>query len=111
MATNAERFKTVEERTLEFNRVCKCDCENCKIFEMKNYQHNISCPFVWLEMEAEEEKPLPCPFCGSEVEIGHPPISSKYYIQCTKSGCVVKPITKSYNSKEEAIAAWNKRIS
>ena len=109
MATNAERFKTVEERTLEFNRACKGDCENCKIFEMKNYQHNINCPFVWLEMEAVEEKPLPCPFCGSEVEIGQLN-SSEYYIQCTKSGCAVKPVTKTYNSKNEVIAAWNRRV-
>lgn len=52
--TNAERFKTVEERTLGFNRACKGHCENCKIFEMKNYQHNLNCPFVWLEMESVE---------------------------------------------------------
>lgn len=64
---NFEKFKTAEKRLKAFeewcknNRtqisgpICKIDMENCFL-----------CQFAWLDLEAEEEKILPCPYCGKE---------------------------------------------
>ncbi|MCQ2300589.1 MAG: hypothetical protein MJZ81_10755 [Bacteroidales bacterium] len=60
--TNAEAYKTAEERARAFNNYCdKCSDSHgdCKPHIQCHY-----CHFAWLDLEAEEE-PLPCPFCGS----------------------------------------------
>ena len=59
-------------------------------------------------MEAKEEKPRRCPFCGSEVDIGKV-TANEFYIHCTNSDCGVQPKGKAHYSKEKAIEAWNKR--
>ena len=111
--TNAEKFKTAEERTLEFNKACKGKCSTCKIFEAKKHRHETNCPFVWLEMKADVEMPLPCPFCGSRAherchirDDGRP---HKYSIECGNPNCRISPDTYYYETRDEAIAAWNKR--
>lgn len=105
--TNAEKFKTALERTNQFNKACKGECTDCKIFEAKKYQHTMNCPFVWLEMEAVEAEPLPCPFCGSEIEV----IVNEdlYKIECNNSECICSSSTRYFSNKDDAIEAWNKR--
>lgn len=113
--TNAEKFKTAKERTIAFNKYCKCNCADCKTFEAKNHQHTLNCAFVWLEMEAAKEKPLPCPFCGSAAVVRHNIHDDgqphEYYVECGDPNCKISPRTYSYvyKSKDEAIAVWNKR--
>lgn len=58
---NGEKYKTAEERVKAFGKWChstsRSDCykfENCE-----------TCAFSWLDMEAGEEKSMPCPFCGN----------------------------------------------
>ena len=74
--TNGEKFKTAEERAKAFTKWCeekqktaigkvaKHECSDCPLDE-----RTPCCFFFWLDLEAEEEKPLPCPFCGREVSV------------------------------------------
>ena len=62
------------------------------------------CEFAWLALEAEEEKLLPCPFCGGEAEAvsamyGHKLEGAR--VRCT--GCWA--ITPVCMGKSKAIAA------
>lgn len=64
--TNEQKYKTAEERVRAFYEWCrKRDCESC---ELKSFRKSVGdfliCPMHWLTLEAEEEKPEPCPFCG-----------------------------------------------
>ena len=97
--TNAEKYKTANERLTAHYKMCennKCNCSGVAL-----------CVLRWLEQEAEEEKPLPCPFCGSEACI----ISGTkdHYIVCRNDDCAAALIARSFSSAEEAIAAWNRR--
>lgn len=70
--TNAEKFKTADERARALTKWCagkqktaigkvaKHECSDCPLDE-----HAPCCFFFWLDLEAEDEKQLPCPFCGS----------------------------------------------
>lgn len=111
--TNYEKFKTAKERTIEFNKFCKGKCKDCKIFAAKKDQPISNCTFVWLEMEADEEKLLPCPFCGSEDDVK---VFSRifngyklYWIRCDNGNCPVHAETATFKTRDETIAAWNKR--
>lgn len=60
---NSEKFKTADERARAFRSYCdggaaqgaykKCLDRRC-----------IECALKWLDLEADKERPLPCPFCG-----------------------------------------------
>ena len=112
--TNSEKFKTVEERTIEFNKFCNGKCKGCKILAAKKDQPTLNCTCVWLEMEADEEKLLPCPFCGSEDDVKvFSRISSGYKlygIRCENRYCLVNAETVTFKTKDKAIEAWNRRV-
>lgn len=56
----------------------------------------------WLD-EEHVEKPKPCPFCGSEnINVS----KTAHYVEC--NDCNVE--TMCYNTEEEAIEAWNRRV-
>ena len=57
--TNAEKFTTAEEREIAFNKWCKTQQHDCP-----RGSKCLRCMFHWLDLEAEDEKQLPCPFCG-----------------------------------------------
>lgn len=111
---NSEKFKTAKERTIEFNKVCNGKCYDCKIFAAKKDQPISNCTFVWLGMEADEEKLLPCPFCGSENDVKvFSRISSGYKlygIRCENRNCLVNAETVTFKTRDEAIATWNRRV-
>lgn len=76
---NIYKYKTVEERASAFQEWC------CKTKYDHECEDSISCDechFEWLELEAEEEKPLPCPFCGgkSSVIVYHE--AQKEWVSC-----------------------------
>lgn len=104
--TNAQKYKTPEERIEAFAAFCEKQqsCEKCiKISTICRRYNGPECVFRWLELEAEEEKPLPCPFCGGEAHV----------IDCTEpcvqcSECEVHTIN--YSDRFEAVAAWNRRM-
>ena len=56
---------------------------------------------------------LPCPFCGKEPEIDNYKIQSIIYwnVSCMNDHCLVHVETADFESEEEAIGAWNKRVS
>lgn len=63
--TNAEKFKAAEVRAKEFGKWC----EKNKIFDSHGNTacawRCVFCTFAWLDREAEDDEPLPCPFCGN----------------------------------------------
>jgi len=101
--TNGEKYKTVQERAIAFNRFCAFDnngmCEKDCVLDKENFTCG-GCAFHWLELEAKEEKPLPCPFCGNEMDIS----ASYCAIVCPQCG-YRSPINSDVKT---AIAAHNK---
>ena len=51
---------------------------------------------------------LPCPFCGGDPKWGARLASGKRYVLCDTDECRMA-ITSAYNTKSEAITAWNTR--
>lgn len=61
---NQEKYKTTEERVNALNSWClHTTCDRC------NKPKSIGCCIYWLSLEAEEEKPEPCPFCHGECNV------------------------------------------
>lgn len=64
---NSEKYKTAEERENAFSGYClRQDCNKC--WDMSP-RAGWGCLLKWLDLEAEEEKPLPCPLCGSRMGV------------------------------------------
>ena len=54
----------------------------------------------------------PCPFCDGEAVLEEAYISrtlQAYKVYCKNYSCLGYYINQSFNSKDKAIAAWNKR--
>jgi Lar family restriction alleviation protein len=96
--TNAEKFKTAEERRMAYDDYCE---------ECGKRHKAITDEFGWLELECKVEL-KPCPFCGGEARIIdlEDPEYKYYQIRCSK--CMCK--TESHLGMEEAIAVWNRRV-
>lgn len=63
---NFEKYKTAKERHEAFYKFCQGKtCDRC-VLGCNHYKSAISCALEWIDLESEEEKPLPCPFCGKE---------------------------------------------
>ena len=107
--TNEEKYKTPEERQEAFNAFCDQynTCKDCHLFTIIRRGGRDGCAFNWLALEAEEEKPLPCPFCGGDniAKCGSSFLNF-YYVRCKRCHSA----TNSYNTKADAIAAWNRRV-
>ena len=73
--TNEEKYKTVEERVKAFRNHCNPIVGNCgtrcRLSEpdKSGGYDMLNCFAYWLTLEAEEEKPMPCPFCGAKCEV------------------------------------------
>lgn len=55
---NSEKYKTYKERGEAFQDFCrgKVVCERCPLYTQARKQGSTWCSYVWLELEAEEEK-------------------------------------------------------
>ena len=51
---------------------------------------------------------LPCPFCGSQVEVEQHAFNKKYYAECR---CSVESCTDQFDTQEKVANAWNRRRS
>lgn len=54
-----------------------------------------------------------CPFCGSEATVAKIMVSDTLYaVYCSadENYCYIRPSTKVYKTREEAIKAWNRRV-
>lgn len=61
-----------------------------------------------LEKETDEEpEPKPCPFCGKAPRISE--VNFQTCIACVNEDCPVNPETIFFQTREEAIEAWNRR--
>lgn len=102
--TNEEKYKTAEERHEAFAKFCiaKGDCDKCPA-------HGIAdgnCRFRWLALEAEEEKPMPCPFCGNFIVVEERDRFRMYNATCNNYTCRYQ--APMCNSKAAAIATHNR---
>ena len=101
---NQEKYKTAKEREQAFVRFCgQHICHRCPLNERRKISA-CGCTFGWLEMEAEKEL-LPCPFCGGKASAVDSGVSIVAYVRC--DNC--HSSSGDYDTKEEAIAAWNRR--
>ena len=64
---NFEKYKTAKERSEAFFGF-KTECATCK-FKPECNGLLAECAFFWLDLEAKEEKPLPCPLCGARMGV------------------------------------------
>ncbi|WP_422047345.1 Lar family restriction alleviation protein [Rosenbergiella nectarea] len=49
----------------------------------------------------------PCPFCGGDAELSIDGLG--VFAGCKSKDCWINPITDTYDTKREAIRAWNRR--
>lgn len=66
---NREKFWSIKERVTEFRKWCK---NHRKLDRSGNIdcKHDCwACLMRWPDLEAEEEKLIPCPFCGAETRV------------------------------------------
>lgn len=102
---NFEKFQTAEERAKAFGKYCRNNTGKCYIRQNCNI-----CIFAWLDLEAdddEEEKPLPCPFCGASAYVneGENGWCEKFFSVNCSCGYRTK---ENYRSRESAISAHNR---
>lgn len=97
---NFEKFKTAEERANAFDLHCEeTKCKN-KCDDALSCRE---CQFAWLDLEAGEEKPLPCPFCGEECTATV--MQNEWRVSCIVSGCYRSSF---FGTEADAIAAHNR---
>ena len=98
--TNGEKYKTDEERFVNFDKFCKEQrfCLSCKY---RDELLEVKCYSKWLEKEAEEEL-LPCPFCGGESKLNS---SVESWVECS----VCHSRTDMSACDLGAIEKWNRR--
>ena len=105
--TNEQKYKTPEERNDAFDswrKTIKCEgcsqmCDTCEAGPLAD-----ECGFKWLALEAEEEKPEPCPFCGGKHIFVNINGNNFWYVSC--KSCLYKSLHNS--SKDAAISAHNR---
>lgn len=107
--TNEEKYKTPEDRLAAFREYCDrhrekfngCTIGNCPLRTTSTR----ACQFFWLALEAEEDKPLLCPFCGADGVITELKDGGfrAFCLECLSA-------SGAYSTKADAIAAWNRRV-
>lgn len=106
--TNEEKFKSVDERYKAFEKFCEEN--NCKDCQIRGADMHYQCALCWLALEAEEEKPMPCPFCGAKCEvigaINHRVKCSECNYESTMDSDKGK-VTAAHNRVCRAVAAYN----
>lgn len=100
---NQDKFKTADERVKAFDEWCKRTTSKKPCMYVKT-QKCMNCFAHWLALEAEDEKPENCPFCGESVSIGNISGTDAIEVRCERCG---------YHSCEgqdvaDAIAAHNR---
>lgn len=103
--TNAEKFKTVDERIKHFNIFCSSRiCNICELTPRGT--SGIRCALEWLELEYEKE-PKPCPFCGhTEIDIVLSGCHGGFDACCKNCGATVIA-----ESRTMVIEKWNRRAT
>ena len=91
---NEQKYKTAEERVRAF--LTQREVSSIATVIANEFAH-------WLALEAEEEKPEPCPFCGGECRT----VVNQYedHVVGCDNCCYC---SREFNSDSEAIAAHNR---
>lgn len=92
---NSERYKSVKERLDAFRNLCnRCGT----LMEVSGFAQ-------WLDLEADEEKPMPCFYCGGNVNVyDYNRVGHTVKFICDKCGAEL-----SLNvNKADAVAAHNR---
>ena len=96
--TNEQKYKTPDERNNAFNEWCfNSDCKSC-------IDAGDGCKFYWLALEAEEEKPEPCFFCGNKYLAITKDGNNLWSVSCT--ACLYE--SRHHENRDVAIAAHNR---
>ena len=94
---NEEKFKTAEERKIAHTAYC-----DRKGYDCDTDVSCIECAFNWLALEAVEESPEPCFYCGGKVHLDdNGPML--FYIKCN---CGYR--SRDFTRRDIAIAAHNR---
>lgn len=100
--TNGEKYKTAKERHEAFNEYLSNVGEEKEIID----------PFDWLELKAEEEKPMNCPFCGKKCSSSLCRADNCGVVACNYCGyrsshtATVKGAIMNHNRVCKAVAAY-----
>lgn len=99
---NSQKFTTPEERAEAFEKFClEHICNKCQLEVACSHARG---QFTWLDLEAEEEKLLPCPFCGNQCTCNVDDVE-EWRVYCKTPGCYRSSV---FDSKDRAIAAHNR---
>lgn len=106
---NFEKYKTAKDRAIAFDTWCKCitsgTCEGCELKDIHaECKNGLVCPLAWLDLEVEEEKPMPCPFCGGDCFVVHD--AEAAFVRCGNDACLYSGALAI--TIDEAIAAHNR---
>ena len=99
---NIEKYRTAKERYTAFCRF-DCGCADCK-FGSECSRCISECALRWLDLEAEEEPILPCPYCGGNVVKSEPNSDGRIRLYCQTLGCGYRA---AFGLPDEAIAKHN----
>lgn len=102
--TNAEKFKTLEERISAFDKFCKQpNCDGCPVAHACGKSRAYA-SLKWLDLQFTDGiKVEKCPYCGSDCYVeSH---SEGHEVRCTQRHCYVG---KTFESKIDAITAHNR---
>lgn len=101
---NSEKYKSAEAREKAFLSHCKYrpECNGCEIRARRNNSPG-GCAFAWLDLEAKEEKPLPCPYCGYTIMSVGECGEEQRCVMCADCGYR----SQRCNTKDAAIARHN----
>lgn len=63
---NFEKYKTALDRSNALRAFCgKNTCDKCVLGNLN--RNVIDCQFAWLDLEAEKDEPIGCPYCGEHI--------------------------------------------
>ena len=96
--TNAEKYKSPDERRIAYEDYCKvCEKEDKALMD----------EFWWLDLEYKEELKN-CPFCGGKAGVvsGIHEGCEYHWVECSE--CYGRSIGTSL--ADRTIAAWNRRV-
>ena len=112
---NFEKYKTAEDRVYAFREFCNPIVRSCQTAcKMSNADKfggvdPMKCFSNWLELEAEDEKPLPCPFCGGETHTNSGHILADvvhHWVDCISPECMYR--SAHCTDRAKSIAAHNR---
>ena len=102
---NQDKYKTADERVKAFSEWCFSRyCKTCKLKEHNGFDGGYGCRFYWLALEAEEEKPEPCFFCGNKYLAITKDGNNLWSVSCT--ACLYE--SRHHADRDTAIAAHNR---